>query len=141
MMMLAVALMMMGSPAPEEDTTDCTDASMIEGGEVAPCNGALVPRAELWSLIREVDLLRIDIEECDGMRGTENAMHVVNIEEMQRNLDAQIARANALETSLADSLSMHRFQWFEHPAFVATMTALAVGGLAVGVYALALEIQ
>jgi len=68
MMMLAVALMMMGSPAPDEDTIDCKDASMLQGGEVAPCNGALVPPAELWSLIREVDLLRVDIEECDGMR-------------------------------------------------------------------------
>jgi len=119
----------------------CEDARPLNQGKKAPCTGTLVPDAALIALIDGAEKCQAYLFECEQTQTHTLELSAIKAERHAALLNIEIDRGKALSDALDKALSAERFSWYEHPAFVATVSIVMTAALAAGVYALSLELS
>ena len=119
-LMIAGALLTSSAQAAE-----CPKVQPIEGGEIAPCGGLLVPPQKATEAIT---CLRADLPECEARAKSKAAQSAAEIYRLRTVLEAEQARSERL-SGLLDTAAVSpqtRSTWIE----TATWTT---GGVVVGI--------
>ena len=115
----------------------CLDASRILTGETSPCDGILVPESKLLKIRQDLNLCYLNVEECEISRQAAVDELAVQTEGFTAaNLLCE-QKVTALEQAALAALDPPEIPWFEHPAFVASISILLTIAASAGVYALA----
>ena len=119
----------------------CQNASALTIGDKAPCTGTLVPDLALISLIDDAEKCAVNLKACEEISGHDRALFLQKQKKHAELLSIETKKAQALSDALDEALRETRYFWYEHPAFVASISIVMTAALAVGVYALSLELS
>ena len=119
-LMIAGALLTSSAQAAE-----CPKVQPIEGGEIAPCGGLLVPHQKATEAIT---CLRADLPECEARAKSKAAQSAAEIYRLRTVLEAEQARSERL-SGLLDTAAVSpqtRSTWI-------TTATWTTGGVVVGI--------
>lgn len=133
--MIHAALLLLLISAP------CEDARPLNQGQKAPCTGTLVPDAALISVINDAEKCAVTLSGCEKNAGHMLELSAIKAQRHAALIAIEMDKGKALSDALDKALSAQRFSWYEHPAFVATVSIVMTAALAAGVYALSLELS
>lgn len=117
----------------------CDKAHPVSPGDVVLCEGAFVPGVLLDSMRLSFEKAQADLELCQSLRkvDTEEFMLRVSVEADRLALCEQEKdsfKEAALQFAETDLVAR---PWYEHPAFVATMSVVVTVAIGASVVALA----
>jgi len=119
------------------NASPCLDASRILHGQAAACDGVLVPESNLLRIRQNLELCYLDVEECQTLRQADVEEHQLRVANLTSVLALAEEKAAALEQAALAALEPPTIPWFEHPAFVASVSVVLTVLASIGVYALA----
>lgn len=115
----------------------CLDASRILTGERSTCDGIVVPETTLLKIRQDLELCYLDVEQCETARQSDAEESQARLDNLtETNLLCE-KKVSALEQAALAALQPPETPWFEHPAFVASVSIVLTIAASAGVYALA----
>jgi len=110
----------------------CETSRLIRPGWPAPCQGLLVPELEARTAALCV---AVDLPQCRTLRQTERQECAIRLAAEHALRVVVAIERDSLRVLLDEALTVQPIPrpWYEHPAFVATLSAVGAAGLTIGI--------